>query len=40
LEAKFIVLCKVAFGINFKVTKWDLDNEEGYVEVVGMLSSP
>jgi len=33
LEAKFTILCRVAFGINFKVTKWDQANDQDIVEV-------
>jgi hypothetical protein len=29
------MLCRVAFGINFKVTNWGFDDEKEYVEVVG-----
>jgi hypothetical protein len=40
LEDKFIVLCKVDFGINFKVTNWDPSNEKETIEVVGTLGFP
>jgi len=35
LETKFITLCKVAFGISFKVKKWDPANDEDTMEVAG-----
>jgi hypothetical protein len=35
LEAEFIVLCRVAFGIRFKVTDWDPDNGKDTIEIVG-----
>jgi hypothetical protein len=35
LEAKFIMMCKVAFRIDFEVTNWGSDDEKEYVEVAG-----
>jgi hypothetical protein len=45
LEAKFIVLCRLvfgisSFGINFKVTNWGFDYEKEYVKVASTSGSP
>lgn len=34
LEPNFTVLCRVAFGINFKVKDWNLDNNDELVNVM------
>jgi hypothetical protein len=39
LEAKFTVSCKVAFGISFKLTDWDPDNEEETMDGASTSSS-
>jgi hypothetical protein len=39
LEAKFIALCRVVFGLKFKVFYWDPGKEEETVEVIGTLGS-
>jgi hypothetical protein len=39
LEVKFTVLCRVAFGINFKVQDWDPDNNDELINVTGTSAS-